>query len=63
VVRLSIDKLKPEKKVNLAIGMADVCARICADAIRDQHQTIKEEDLIERVRERITYGKRRISEV
>jgi len=59
VARLSQDKLKPEEKVNLAIGMTDVCARVCADAIRDRYQTIDEEELIERVRERIRFGKPR----
>lgn len=52
-------ELKPEEKVNLAVGMSDVCIRICADAIRDQNRTISEEELVERVRERIMYGKRR----
>lgn len=57
--RLSLDGLKPEKKVNLAIGMSDVCVRVCADAVRDRYPTIKEEELLERVRERMSYGKRR----
>lgn len=52
-------ELKPEEKVNLAVEMSDVCIRICADAIRDQNRTISEEELVERVRERIMYGKRR----
>jgi len=56
---LSLDKLKQEEKVNLAIGMTDVCVRICADAVRDRCLTIKEEELVERVRDRIPYGKRR----
>jgi len=59
VERLSLDGLKPEKKVNLAIGMSDVCVRVCADAVRDRYPTIKEEELLERVRERMSYGKRR----
>jgi len=54
-----LKELKPEEKVNLAVGMSDVCIRICADAIRDQNRTISEEELVERVRERIMYGKRR----
>jgi len=58
-----MEKLKPEEKVNLSINMTDVCTRICIDAIKDQYRTIGEEELIERVRERVTYGKRRHREV
>ena len=60
---LSLDELKPEEKVNLAIGMTDVCVRVCADAVRDQYLAIREEELLERVRERIMYGKQREREV
>ena len=61
--KLSLDELKPEEKVNLSIGMTDVCVRVCADAIMNQHKAIKEEDLIEQIRERIMCGKRRHREV
>lgn len=60
---MSLDELKPEEKVSLAVGMTDVCVRVCADAVRDRYPTIKEEELVERVRERIMYGKRRRHEV
>ncbi|MEM2936506.1 MAG: hypothetical protein QW231_04955 [Candidatus Bathyarchaeia archaeon] len=63
VVRLSAGELKPEEKVNLAIAMTDVCVRVCADAVSDQNPGINEVELIERVRERITYSKRRRSGV
>jgi len=56
---LSQSELKPEKKVNLAIGMTDACVRVCADGIRDLNPDLKEEELMERVRERIGFGKRR----
>ncbi|MFQ6074809.1 MAG: hypothetical protein ACE5Z5_01560 [Candidatus Bathyarchaeia archaeon] len=55
--------MKPEEKVNLAIGMTDVCTRICAEAVRNRNQSLKEDEVIERVRERIMYAKRRVSEV
>jgi hypothetical protein len=32
-----IGRLKPEKRVNLAVGMSDVCVRVCADGVRDQN--------------------------
>lgn len=60
---MSLDGLKPEEKVNLAIGMTDACVRVCADAVRDQYGTINEGELLERVRERIMYAKRRESGV
>jgi len=55
--------MKPEEKVNIAINMTDVCVRICADGIRDRYPTISEEELIERIRERITYMKKLEREV
>jgi len=56
---LPLDHLKPEEKVNIAIGMTDLCVLVCADAVRDQYSTIEDEELMERVRERIMFGKRR----
>jgi hypothetical protein len=55
---LSVSRLKPEEKVNLAINMTDVCLRICAEGIREQHPDITEKELVERVRERIQYARR-----
>jgi hypothetical protein len=55
---LFVKRLKPEDRVNLAIGMSDVCIRVCADGVRDQNPGISEEELIERVRERLMFGKR-----
>ena len=52
-----MEKLKPEEKVNLAINMTNACVRICVDAIKDQDKTIKEEELIEKVRARRLYRK------
>jgi len=60
---LSAGDLKPEEKVNLAIVMTDVCVRVCADAVRDQNPGIDEVELIEQVRERIVYSRRRGSGV
>lgn len=54
-------RLKPEERVNLAIGMSDVCIRVCADGIRDQNPGISEKELIERVRERLLFDKRHLS--
>jgi len=54
-----LGRLKPEEKVDLAIGMSDVCVRVCADGVRDANPGISEEELIECVRERLMFGKRR----
>ena len=62
VVGLSLGDLEPEEKVSLAIGMTDVCVRVCADAIRDQYPTIEEEEMVEQIRERILYSRKRRSE-
>jgi hypothetical protein len=51
--------LNPEDRVNLAIGMGDVCIRVCADDVRDQNPGISEAEFIGRVRERLMFGKRR----
>jgi len=56
---LSVRRLKPEERVNLAVGMSDVCVRVCADGVRDQNPGISEEELVERVRERLMFDKRR----
>jgi len=39
--------------------MSDVCIRVCADGVRDQNPGISEEELIERVRERLMFDRRR----
>jgi hypothetical protein len=54
-----IGRLKPEERVNLAIGMSDVCIRVCAEGVRNANPSISEKELIERVRERLMFGKRR----
>jgi hypothetical protein len=55
--------LKPEEKVNLAINMTDVCLRVCAEGIKDQNPNITEQELMEKLRERIQYARRREREV
>jgi len=56
-------KLRPEEKVEIAVNMSDVCVRICAEGIRDQNPRVKEERVIEKVRERIFREKPRHYEV
>ena len=56
---LRLRRLKPEEKVNIAIDMTDACVRICAEGIRAQCPRIAEDELLERLRERIEYAKGR----
>jgi hypothetical protein len=60
---LLVRRLKPEERVNLAIGMTDVCVRICADGVRDGNPSLGEEEIVERVRERLMFSKPRRSGV
>jgi hypothetical protein len=55
--------LRPDERVNAAIYMSDVCVRICVDSVKDENLAISEEDLMKRVRERISFGRNRQGEV
>jgi len=59
---LSAGELKPEERVNLAIGMIDACIRVCAEGIRHRDPALTEEEVRERIRERIMYARGRASE-
>ena len=54
-----LGRLKPEEKIAIAIDMTDACVRICADGIRAQNPGISEEELIEKLRERLEWTKRK----
>ena len=54
---LSSGELKPEERVNLAIGMTDACIRICIEGILNRDSSLTEEE----VRERIIYARGRVS--
>lgn len=60
---VSVRRLRSEERVNLAVGMSDVCVRVCADGIRDGDPSVSEEELVLRVRERLLFSKRRRSGV
>ena len=63
MVWLPVRRLRPEERVNLAVGMSDVCVRVCADGVRDGNPSLSEEEVVERVRKRLLFSKRRISGV
>jgi len=52
------EELKPEERADLAVGMSDVVVRVCAEGVRAQYPDISEEELIEKVRERLEWSKR-----
>jgi len=58
-----VRRLRPEERVDLAVGMSDVCVRVCADGVRDGDPSISEEEVVLRVRERLLFSKRRNSGV
>ena len=55
--------LRPDERVNAAVYMSDLCLNICAGSIKDQDCRITGEELMKRVRERISFGRRRYREV
>jgi len=52
-----LGRLKPEVKVLIAIDMTEGCVRICADGIRQQFPGISNEELLEKLRERLQWAK------
>jgi hypothetical protein len=57
--RKRLGRLKPEEKVAMTISMTDACVRVCAEGIKAQNPGISEEQLIENLRERLQWPKRR----
>ncbi|MDH7477089.1 MAG: hypothetical protein QHH17_01760 [Candidatus Bathyarchaeota archaeon] len=53
-----LGRLKPEEKVNLAIGLSDFVVRVCAEGIKAQNPNITERELVEKLRERFEWSKR-----
>lgn len=50
--------LKPEDKVTMTICMSDACVRICAEGIRAQFPNITDEELLEKLRERLDHNRK-----
>ncbi len=53
-----LGKLPPEEKVALCMNMTTACVRICAEGIRAQYPGITEEELLEKLQERVAWRKR-----
>jgi hypothetical protein len=52
-----LGRLPPDEKLKIALDMSDACIRICADGIRSQNPNISEEELVEKLRERLAWGR------
>lgn len=63
VTPLDYKKLSSEEKVKLMTSMVDACTRICSEGIRAQSKNISDKELMEKLRARILYNKRRHREV
>jgi len=50
--------LKPEEKIRVCIDLTDGCVQICSDGIKEQFPGISEEELIEKLYERLQWFKR-----
>lgn len=53
-----LGRLPSEQKVTICMDMSDACVRICADGIRAQKPNISDEELIDKLRERLAWAKR-----
>ncbi|MFP3985166.1 MAG: hypothetical protein ACLFU9_04275 [Candidatus Bathyarchaeia archaeon] len=53
-----LGRLTPEEKVNMAIEMSEVCVHLCAEGIKVRYPGVSEEELLEKLRERIAWTKR-----
>lgn len=53
-----LGRLKPEEKLAIAMDMTDFCVRVCAAGIKAQCPGISEEELLEKLRERLEWSKR-----
>ena len=52
---MSSGELNPEERVNVVIGMTDVCIRVYAEGVGHRDRSLTDEE----VRERIAYARRR----
>ena len=52
-----LGRLKPEQKVLIAMDMTEGCVRVCADGIRNQFPGISQEELLDKLRERLEWAK------
>ena len=54
-----VGRLLPEIKVNIAIDITDAMGGVCAEGIKARYPWISEEELLEKLRERFEWAKKR----
>lgn len=55
---MGVGRLRREEKVSMVVDMSDAMVGVCADGIRARYPRISEEELLEKLRERIDWVKR-----
>ena len=55
----TVGRLLPKIKVNMAIDMTDAMGSVCAEGIKARHPWISEEELLQKLRERLEWAKKR----
>jgi hypothetical protein len=53
-----LGRLPPDEKVSIAIDMTHACLRSSIEGVRSQNPGIGDEELIEKLRERLEWAKR-----
>jgi hypothetical protein len=54
-----LGRLKPEAKVAMMMDMTESMVRVCAEGIRTQNPGISDKELMEKLRKRLEWSKRR----
>jgi hypothetical protein len=53
-----LGRLEPAAKVNMAVEMTEAMVSVCVEGIKAQNPNMTEEELMERLRERLEWAKR-----
>jgi hypothetical protein len=53
-----LGRLRPEAKVAMMMDMTESMVRVCAEGVRAQNPGISDEELMEKLRERLEWSKR-----
>jgi len=54
-----VGRLAPEVKVSMAVGMTEAMVSVCLEGVKAQNPKLTEGELMERLRERFEWGRRR----
>lgn len=53
-----LGRLPPEEKVAICMDMSDGCVLVCAEGIRAQNPGLTDDEVVEKLRERLEWSKR-----